>query len=376
MIKKYLDEKSGKELWEVYVNVRSLESQFRTQKRVKAIKTEELARKAELQLTRDCERLLAKAANSGVIWDLLLEKYEFHLRDNFSLKISKITRNDYIGSIRKHSQQWMKKEADSISSLDVLEFFRVLPAEMSLKQKQNLKMILSKVFRFGIDSGLLKRTKEIPTVGITFEKDEDIKQEILTLTEIKKLLLSAKLIDHPWYPVWAVALLTGMRNGELVALTWDDIDFENKLLTVSKSYNRRLRITKSTKSGYWRSIPISPDLEILLKELKLKCNGVKFVLPRFREWDKGYQAERLRQFCIGTGLPSIKFHTLRACFATQLIRQGVPPIQIQKICGWKDLETMQRYIRLAGIEVTGVTDNLKIIPETEIMGKVVSLFRD
>jgi len=35
---------------------------------------------------------------------------------------------------------------------------------------------------------------------------------------------------------------------------------------------------------------------------------------------------------------------------------------------------MQRYVRLAGIEVTGVTENLKLLPEPEIMAKVVNLF--
>ncbi len=42
--------------------------------------------------------------------------------------------------------------------------------------------------------------------------------------------------------------------------------------------------------------------------------------------------------------------------------------------GRKDLETMQIYIRLAGIEVQGVTEGLKLLPETEIMGQVVDLF--
>ena len=152
------------------------------------------------------------------------------------------------------------------------------------------------------------------------------------------------------------------------------IDFENKIISLTKSYNTRTRSVKSTKSGYWRSIPISSDLDVLIKELKLGAGTRKEILPRLPHWEKGGQAKILRKFCEGIGLPSIKFHTLRACFATQLIRQGVPPIQIQKICGWKDLETMQRYVRLAGIEITGVTEQLKILPEPEIFAKVVSLF--
>jgi integrase len=99
------------------------------------------------------------------------------------------------------------------------------------------------------------------------------------------------------------------------------------------------------------------------------------LLPRFWEWNKGLQAQVLRTFCLGNGLPSIRFHTLRACFSTQLISSGVPPSVVMKICGWKGLKTMQRYIRMAGIDEAGATEVLRFVPTEEaVMEKVVNMY--
>ena len=128
---------------------------------------------------------------------------------------------------------------------------------------------------------------------------------------------------------------------------------------------------------YCRTSPdrtMSDELIALLNELKAQAPDRREVLPRFWEWTKGQQARVLRAFCEGIGLPSIKFHTLRACFATQLIRSSVAPAVVMKICGWKDLETMQRYIRLAGIETQGATNVLKVLPEADVAAQVVNLF--
>ncbi len=64
-----------------------------------------------------------------------------------------------------------------------------------------------------------------------------------------------------------------------------------------------------------------------------------------------------------------------ACFATQLLRDNIAPVVVMKICGWKDLKTMQRYVRLAGIEIEGATEKLKILPPKDVMGRVVELFQ-
>ncbi len=110
-----------------------------------------------------------------------------------------------------------------------------------------------------------------------------------------------------------------------------------------------------------------------MKSLKLKANGSEYVLPRFRSWEDGRAAEILREFLTGAGLPSVKFHTLRACFATQLLRDSVAPAVVMKVCGWKDLKTMARYVRIAGIETKGATEGLKLLSEPEVMGRVVEL---
>ncbi|WP_233500241.1 MULTISPECIES: site-specific integrase [Halobacteriovorax] len=150
------------------------------------------------------------------------------------------------------------------------------------------------------------------------------------------------------------------RNGELYALTWDDVDFENRRIRVSKSYNKRSRETKTTKAGYWRNIPINDDLMKLLRDLQSKRKN-NFVLPRLRDWAHGYQAKVLRTYCTYLNITPIRFHDLRACFATQLLQNSVPPATVMKICGWKDLDTMARYIRVAGIDEVGATNKLSFV---------------
>jgi integrase len=134
-----------------------------------------------------------------------------------------------------------------------------------------------------------------------------------------------------------------------------------------------MKETKSTKAGYWGNVPINEDLKELLLELKISSNS-EFVLPRLRDWCQGYQAKQLKAFCLGIGITPIRFHDLRACFATQLLHNKVPPATVMKICGWKDLDTMWRYIKLAGIDEVGATNSLKLLPNTKAMDKVVNLF--
>lgn len=178
-----------------------------------------------------------------------------------------------------------------------------------------------------------------PVYGLRIVVKEERRPEILKLDEMRKLLSEARAVNHEWYFVWAVALLTGMRNGEF---RWSDVDLDKGLITVQRSFNKRTGEFKSTKAGYWRTVPVSGELRGLLMVMRGAGAGKTtttrnrnptdrdddyFVFPRIDQWRQGQQAKILKQFCNSVGLPPIKFHTLRACFATQLISEGVEPIK-------------------------------------------------
>lgn len=194
-----------------------------------------------------------------------------------------------------------------------------------------------------------------------------MRTEILHDNEIKKLLSYARSYEPLWYYIWSFAVYTGCRNGELYALKWTDINFKDRMITVQRSYNKKYKVEKCTKNEDWRHVSICEPLWKAIEELKLKhdhdvergeCNHVGYVLPRPGTWQNGSQAAKLRQFCEEIGITPVCFHTLRACFATELLRRKVDVPSVMRVGGWKSLKSMMHYVRLSGIYDRGITDPL------------------
>jgi len=367
-------------LYKIRVQIRS--SRFpsiRCSEQISGVKSESEAKKIELKLLKECQRTISEKELqrniSGLSWGEVLEKWHSY-QSEVCVKFGGLTQlvlDDYYGGMKKWMSRFQFMSCADISTFQLMEVFNEMAsAGVSSGHRLKIRRNIKSVFDFGIKNGSIRLLKN-PTFDLIIKKNEESKKpEILTISEIRKLIEIAFATNHSWRHIWAMALLTGMRNGELFALKWTDVDWENKLITVSQSYNCRLRTISSTKAGYWRDVPISQDCLRLLENLKSITGSQVFLLPRLTNWNKGIQAKVLRTFCIENGLPSVRFHTLRACFGTQLLRQGVSSAVVMKIAGWKDLKTMQRYIRLAGVEVSGATDKLEILPPEEIAAKVVS----
>lgn len=377
-IKKYIH--GDKTYWKVYLNFRSsIDPTIRRQKKIKWIETESAAKSLEKKLIRELSAEIALREKKGMTWDQVVCAWRHEVETNRQrFSQTQATILDYVRLMQKWTKTWTKKPACEITRADAREVMRNLELEgRSRWSQEKFKTAVNTIFQWGIEEGFIRGITQSPVYGlkVTAPKAEKV-PEVLTLTDMRKLLWEAKQIQHPWYPIWAMALLTGMRNGELHALLWSDVDLENRMISVNKSYQTKGKYIKSTKSGDWRTIPISDELNGLLIELKRSSNGREKVLPRFGDWNKGRQAEVLRQFCRGIGIQPVRFHALRACFATQLLAHDIAPARVMKICGWKDLKTMQHYIRVAGIDESGATQVLKVLPnDAAVMDQIVSILK-
>lgn len=376
-IKKY--EENGKTYWEVYVSIRCKSNpEIRAQKRIKRIESARVAEAEEKKLYRELSESLSHKREKGATWEDVIGRWELAMRaEGNHFPYSWTTIKDYASCLYRWTADWLKVPASQLNRADGRAILSMMEREgKSRNFRKNVKYMVNVVYKWGIEERLIPHVNVTPVEGVKLTHDPIEKvPDILTIDEIRKLLEEAKLLEHPWYSVWAMALLTGMRNGELHALLWTDVDLDNRKITVSKSWNTRTRSVKSTKAGYWRTVPISDELFKLLSELKVTTGQTPHVLPRQIGWDKGEQARILRKFCIGVGMRPVCFHSLRACFATQLLAHDVAPARVMKICGWRDLKTMQHYVRLAGIDERGATQVLKVLPsDAAVMAEVVSIF--
>lgn len=121
-------------------------------------------------------------------------------------------------------------------------------------------------------------------------------------------------------------------------------------------------------------VELAPSLIPILEQLKLQTYATGFVLPHHPRWTKGEQARELRMFLMGIGLPQIRFHDLRATWATLMMSKGVEPIKVMIMGGWQDLKTMQIYMRKAGIDIKGITDCLDFQSNRGGTGTVLDFF--
>ncbi len=403
-------EKNGILVWDFNVNVRSqVNPRIRVQrKRVIIPLSPEEAEKYEQNLWRECSLEVARRECQGFTWEELFEKWDYHYSINSSQKWQASTRRDMYARLRNWTKPLFKKLAQELEQADVEDCLRLAEHKgASFQMRREVRRSIDAVYKWGMSQKYILGKEISPCQNVEIQSTPEDKAEkiplIMTKEEIDSFLKKAREVNHPWYPIWFFALHTGMRTSEINALRKQKID----LVSVSKaleldqlpdvvkknygrirvhlSWDKKLGRNGPTKGRWWRTVPVNSRLYWFLSDhLKSADFGSdqdgERLFAKVSSWDRGDQANVVKEFCRTYGLKEITFHTLRACFATQMFESGVDITSVMKIGGWKDMKTVMIYVRLAGVDEVGKTEGLAyghIPPSQEqvaSMGNVVNLF--
>ena len=234
-----------------------------------------------------------------------------------------------------------KLNLDKITSYEI-EKFKAERQKQGLSNKyiNNQLCVLSKSLSTAEEWGLLEKRPKIKHLKVAPQKFD-----FLSIEESKNLLAQAD--DGFLRDMILFDLHTGLRFGELIALTYSDVNFEKNVLTVSKSVSRGY--LGSPKNNKLRYIPLSNELIQMLERKKLGKDKDDLIFPnavgkfliqeRCRNW--------LHQLCKKTGLRQIGWHTLRHTFASHLEGNGISMRTIQELMGHIDTNTTLRYAHLS-----------------------------
>lgn len=219
-----------------------------------------------------------------------------------------------------------------------------LDIELFLDSLQNKELAASSVKRiFSIVHAALNaavaKDLVVKNVANKVEKPQVTRRRELVVWDpdfVSEFLEKTKYASRHWIAVY-LAVMTGMRQGEILGLRWSDIDFEKRNLTIQQTVNRHREIVTGAKTKKSvRSVAISPETVEALKEHRKMIMEERVALgPAYQNNDLvvcthfgGPVTQRAIQkvwtsFLKKTGAPKITFHDLRHTHASLLIKQGV-----------------------------------------------------
>lgn len=201
----------------------------------------------------------------------------------------------------------------------------------------------------------------------------------LTLEE-QALFMRTALERSYYYPLYAFMLQTGVRCGEALALTWDDIDNIHGLIHVTKTItlgeDKRPTVGMLPKtSAGCRDIPLTDGIRDALAEQRrriIATHGIAFahldcriflgLLKPERILDSTAILQNMDTVTTAAGMRHIGTHTLRDTFATRAIEQGMQPNTLKEILGHANIAmTMDLYAQVMDSEKQEAMQALRIV---------------
>ncbi|GAA8099644.1 tyrosine-type recombinase/integrase [Helicobacter pylori] len=199
----------------------------------------------------------------------------------------------------------------------------------------NLNANLKSFLEFCETEGFMEKS---PYFAITLKNAKEAQAiDPFSLEEVKLLIENVPSLRLKAF--LAVAFFTGMRTGEQLALLWEDIDFNEKTITINKSLNELGQITSPKNKPSIREVDLLEPVENILKELQAsEPDNKKFVFIDMPKRSSVFQ-RHFKKLLKALNLKDRKLYTTRHIFASLMLSQGEEAMWVSKTLGHKDLNT-------------------------------------
>jgi integrase len=202
----------------------------------------------------------------------------------------------------------------------------------------NYLIVLRRILSLAVEYGLLEKVPKVRKLKLGEQKFD-----FLSFEEAARLLDAAKA-EPEWGTMILLALKTGLRQGELLALQWADVDLEAGRMVVRRSVWEGHETTP--KSHKPREIPLSIAGEVLAEHKHVR--GAYVFCDKDGERLNKQQCRRpLTRALQRAGLRHIGWHGLRHTFASHLVMRGVPLPAVKELLGHSTITVTMRYAHLS-----------------------------
>lgn len=248
---------------------------------------------------------------------------------------------------------------------DLQVFFNGMRKELAPKSIVNVRMMMHAAFRTACLNDLIPKNYIEYVVLPSVPRKE---MRVLTRSEQEKLLITLRNTDEPFAFGIFLCLATGIRIGELCALRWENVDFENRILKIRNTLQRLMDLDASDNDPKTKIFIGTPKSAASLRNIPLEDSIIDaFILHKKNMQKKYYKSitadteyiithrlnhpcepktmqEYFRDIVEYSGIKKANFHALRHTFATRALEAGIDFKTLSVLLGHADINvTMNRY---------------------------------
>lgn len=272
------------------------------------------------------------------------ELLELWLENDACIRVKPSTYESYYHCMHKHILPFFRKDTDNcINEESVLRFIRVLREDSSLANTSKKKVLT--IFKIALRDVLKGNPDRAAIIELVRLPKLEVKEvEIFTVKE-QRLLETAALRSKDARSLGIVlCLYTGIRLGELCALTWKDIDMENGMMSINKTVSRTKKFNgDGMKTGLvvgtpksrnsMRKIPLPAFLLKIVEEGRLDGENEYILTGGSKPFDPRSFQKLYKKLLKENELPDHKFHAIRHTFATRGLELGIDIKTLSELLG-------------------------------------------